>query len=436
MKQLSFSTLLLTLPMLAGSSALAQSSYPVPIENQPCIAEAQAGQPLGRTTLKRRPTTSDPTATDEGNLDQKSVGIKKCKPQDPTADLINGRKLVGLEFVGPHVLTEADVTWAFRQEGILLPQTQIADAELLAKGVSLLKQLLERRGYFAATINTREDAGAGTIVFQVAEGRRSPLAEVRFEGNKNFSSQELVAKIRGYLADYQGTEDEYDADRFEFALRRLLNFVRSRGYLHATFGEPTRERDARGLILTVAVDEGLIYRLGEIRINGAEVIAPVKIREMLELKQGDLANSERLGKWVYEDLKKVYGELGFIQYAAELEPEFKVATKPANEGVVDLIVNIEEGRRFKVRTIKFKGSGLTEEELLRLMRIRAGDVFNYRLFEESITELSKLGLFEPIDKDKDTDFSTDEEEELVDIVIKLNPLRTEAESGQAHLNPR
>ncbi len=436
MKHLSFSKLILTLLMLAGSSALAHTSCPVPIENQLCIAEAQAGQPSGRPTLKRRPTTSDPKATDESNLDQKSVGIKKCKPQDPTADLINGRKLVSLEFVGPHVLTEADVTWAFRQEGILVPQTQIADAELLAKGVSLLRQLLERRGYFAATINTREDAGAGTIVFQVAEGRRFPLAEVRFEGNKNFSSQELVEKIRGYLADYQGTEDEYDADRFEFALRRLSNFVRSRGYLQATFGEPTRERDARGLILTVAVNEGVVYRLGEIRIKGAEVIAPVRIREMLDLKQGDLANGQRFAKWLYEDVKKIYGELGFIEYTAEIEPEFKAASQTANEGVVDLIVNMEEGRRFRVRTIKFQGSGLTDEELLRPMRIRAGDVFNDRLFEESIKELNKLGLFDPIDKDKDTDFSTDEEEGLVDIVIKLNPLNSEAASGQSRFNRR
>jgi outer membrane protein insertion porin family len=422
MKHLSFFKLSLMLLMLAGS-ALAQTSYPIQIENQPCIAEAGASQPSGRPTLKRRPTTSDPKAPDEGNLDQKSVAIEKCKPQDPNADLINGRKLLRVQFEGLHALTGGDVVLAFRESGIVLPQTQMSAAELSSKGVTLLKQLLESRGYFDASINTREDAAGGTIVFLVAEGSRLPLAEVQFEGNKNFSSQELASKIKGYLAYYEKTE-EYDADRFEFALRSLLNFVRSRGYLQATFAEPTRERDARGVVLTVAVDEGVVYRLGEIRIKGAEVIAPVRIREMLDLEQGDVASGERLGKWLYEDLKRVYGELGFIQYTAEIEPEFKVATKTANEGVVDLIVNIEEGRRFRVRRIKFQGNGLTDEELLRLMGIRAGDVFNDRLFEESIRELNKLGLFEPIDKDKDTDFSTNEEEGLVDIVIKLNALNS------------
>jgi outer membrane protein insertion porin family len=419
MKHLSFSKLLLMLLMLAGSTALAQTSYQVPIENQPCIAVAGA-----RPTLKRRPTTSDPTATDESNLDQKGAGGEKCKSQDPTADLINGRKFLRVQFEGLHALTEGDVVRAFGESGIGLPQAQMPGAELSSKGVTILKQLLERRGYFDATINTREDAEAGKIVFLVAEGSRLPLAEVRFEGNKNFSSLELASKIRGYLADFERTEDEYDPDLLEFALRRLLNFVRSRGYLQATFSEPTKERDARGLVLNVAVDEGVVYRLGEIRLKGAEAVAPVKVREMLDLKQGDLANGEKLGKWLFEDLKKVYGELGFIEYTGEIEPEFKVATNTANEGVVDLIVNIEEGRRFRVRTIKFQGNDLTDEELVRLMRIRVGDVFNQRLFEESIDELNKLGLFASIDKDRDADFKTDQELGLIDIVIKLRPAET------------
>jgi hypothetical protein len=58
MKHLSFSKLLLMLLMFEGSSALAQTSYPVAIGNQPCIVEAESGKAL----LKRRPTTSDPTA--------------------------------------------------------------------------------------------------------------------------------------------------------------------------------------------------------------------------------------------------------------------------------------------------------------------------------------------------------------------------------------
>ena len=257
--------------------------------------------------------------------------------------------------------------------------------------------------------------------FLVDEGKSLPLAEVRFEGNMKDSSGELAAKTREYLVRYRETEYEYDSDSCEYALRRTLNFVRSQGYPQATFSEPKIEIDARGLVLSIAVDEGRLYRLGEIKIEGAEAIAPAKVRAMLALRPGDIVDAEAVGNWLFERLKKAYGELGFIEYTAEPEPEFKAAANSDGEGVVDFKVYIEEGQRFRIHTIKFKGSSLADEELLKVLKIRTGEVFNRRLYEESIDELNKLGLFEFIDKDRDADFTTNEELALINIVIKLNP---------------
>jgi outer membrane protein assembly factor BamA len=51
--------------------------------------------------------------------------------------------------------------------------------------------------------------------------------------------------------------------------------------------------------------------------------------------------------------------------------------------------------------------------------VREGDVYNQRLFEESVRKINETGLFYPMDKDKDVDFSTTEEEGLVSLRIKL-----------------
>jgi outer membrane protein insertion porin family len=246
----------------------------------------------------------------------------------------------------------------------------------------------------------------------------------------------LESKAREYVGHYREMEEGYDAVSFEFAIRELLNFVRGRGYLQATFGEPTKVVEGDGLVLTIVVNEGALYRLGEIRIEGAEAIASEKIKAMLGLRRGDIANAALLGEWLFEDLKKAYGELGFIEYTAEPEPKFRAATSNTNEGIVDFKVSIEEGRQFRVHTIKFQGNGFTDEELLRLCRIRAGHIFNQRLFEESIGELNKLGLFEFIDKDSDVDFKTDEEVGLIDIVVKLNIPGSELVTQQSSSNRR
>ena len=139
---------------------------------------------------------------------------------------------------------------------------------------------------------------------------------------------------------------------------------------------------------------------------------------MLSLQKGDSANGEELSRWLFEELKKLYGENGYIQYTAEVTPEFSQASHKS-VGIVDLQVNIDEGKRFRLFRVRFVGDVLEENTLREAMLLHDGDVYSQTLFEKSIDRLNDTGLFESIDKDKDADFRTNEEEGLVDIVIKL-----------------
>lgn len=251
---------------------------------------------------------------------------------------------------------------------------------------------------------------------------QSAIGEIRFEGNRIFSSQELAGRMGEFLHEY--SRSGYDVEIFDVCLRRLANFVRSRGYLQARLGEPKKELTQRGLVITVPVEEGALYRLGEIKIVGAENFTSEQVRAMLSLQRNDIVNGEAIGKWLYEDLKKLYGEMGYIQYMAEPEHEFRLSDPVANEGVVDFKVTIEEGRQFTLRSIRFVGSSVSQRELNNLFLIHPGDVYNHQLFERSVNQLNETGWFEMIDKDKDTHFVTDEEEALLSITLRLKRARS------------
>jgi outer membrane protein insertion porin family len=410
MKRLSFFIAVLGFLTSVSPSGLAQAK-------PPCIADVAHRGP----TLKRRQPAPQTPATNEGSVEQKLLPKEKCEQKDLTVDPLNNQP-IRIDFDGLHAFPEADMVKAFRERRIGLSTTQISDSQVLAKANALIKELLESRGYFNATVAVRLIEDAKSILFLVDEGQRLSIAEVRFAGNRSFSSVELSAKLREYLADYQETQASYDSEIFDFCSRRLLNFIRTQGYLQATFDEPTKEIDGGGLILTVPVNEGVLYRLGDIKIEGARAFAPEKIRAMLNLQRGEIANGEKIGKWLFEDLKKTYGEMGYIQYTAEPEPEFRAADD-RNEGIVDFTVTIDEGRQFRIQDIKFYGESLPEKELLSILRIRADDVFNQRLFEESIKELNEMGWFKWIDKDRDVNFATDEEQGIINIVITVNNLK-------------
>jgi outer membrane protein insertion porin family len=234
-------------------------------------------------------------------------------------------------------------------------------------------------------------------------------------GNKIFSTAELGQNIRECMTGYH--RDYYDGEVFEYCKHRLANFVKSRGYLEAEFGEPSLEESSASVVVTIPVKEGVLYRFGEIKIEGSSLFSPEKLKAMSPLRKGEIADGEKLSEWMYDKLKRVYGEHGYIQYTAEVTPEFK--SGPDNsEGVVDLEITIDEGRCFKVGKIKFVGEQLPDN-LESMMLIHGCDVYNASLYEKGIDNLNNSGLFEFVDKDKDADFRANEEDGWVDIAIKL-----------------
>lgn len=328
-----------------------------------------------------------------------------------------------IQFEGLRVFNDSYLFKVLREQGIITDDLPLSPEEI-EQAQTALKKLMADQGYTHATVVARDEQSnpnLRNLTFVVNEGEPSRIAEIRFVGNKVFSSSELTDKMRQcWAGQNEDPERIYDAEEFGICLRRLDNFVRSKGYLQASFHDPERSESKAGLVMTVHADENRLFRLGEIKIDGAKSIPAERVRAMLSLRPGEAADGETIARWLFEDLKTAYGELGYIEYIAEPEPEFRAAADVANEGIVDFKVTIEEGQQFRVRTIKFEGRNLPKD-LRSHLRLQAGNVYSPRLFAEGIEELNRLGLFEEVDKDSDVKFTTDEEAGLVDLVIKLEP---------------
>ena len=372
------------------------------------VADPGAQEFTSRPTLKQRPPA--------WNAGSDLVSYQQHSDQETSSQEVNEPQV---RFDGLHALAESDVLKLFREGDVWVRKDQTSTLDVTARAAAVLKEALEGHGYLQANVEARLDGGTNTVNILVSEGRRFAIREVRFEGTRVFSPRELAAKMTGFLESYEESRRGYHAEIFDYCLRRLTDDVRSRGYLQARFTEPKKELTEGELVITVRGEEGILYRLGEVKIDGAHNLTEQQVIAMLSLNRGDIANGEAIGKWLFEDLKGLYGEKGYIQYMAEPVPDFRVIDNAVNEGVVDLKVAIEEGPQFKIRSIKFEGSNVSEEELRKLLLIHAGDVFNYQSFEKSVNRLNESKLFEMIDKDKDTDFRTDEEGALLDITFRI-----------------
>ncbi|HSS20197.1 MAG TPA: POTRA domain-containing protein [Pyrinomonadaceae bacterium] len=344
-----------------------------------------------------------------------------------------------IRFEGMRVFGESQLVRALRDEHIMTDDTPLR-SDQVEQITATLKRVMSDAGYLHATIEARDelsDANVKALTLIINEGEQVNIADIRFVGNKIFSSAVLAQQLRECMAEDQ-TEPkiQYDALEFGLCLRRAANFVRSKGYLEASLHDPEIHEIKDGLVVSVQVDEGIRYRLGDITISGAKAIATDTVRGMLSLQKGEFADSEKIFKWLLNDVKKTYDELGYIEYLGEAETELQKPANGATEGVLNLKVTIEEGAQFKVRTISFAGKRLPEKKLRSLLRLRPGDVFNQTLFEQGIVEMNKVEDFVPISLERDVKFTTDEEHGLIDILIRIDNLSIDPQEDLRLPNPK
>lgn len=248
-----------------------------------------------------------------------------------------------------------------------------------------------------------------------------PKWRVEFEGNKIFSSDILLEKLNLNLAKYVESQDKYDAALFNHFLRKdVLDFLRNRGYLTAKIAEPIVQKGDQGLKVIVSIEEGRLYRLGRVDIQGAKVFTSEQLLEKLNLKRGDIATTQELHSWLSERTKKLYEDNGYIQSSYEAEPTFKPNAEKEGEGIVDLQVAIDEGKCFVISEIAFLNNRETPDHVLRsALLIKEGERFSQHQLAESIEKLNHLGLFTQIYSDRDIELIINEENSTLKITIRV-----------------
>jgi outer membrane protein insertion porin family len=351
-----------------------------------------------------------------------------------------------IQFEGLKSVSESDVLKTFRERRVGVSKESLYDPVKIRIAIRVLKELLAAKGHPNATIaEGRENVSATSvaITFQITEGPRVRVAEIQFEGSKVFKSGKLrdqmkYVKEAGLISRFKDL-DILDRQKLDYDLHQVDNYMRSKGYLQARHGEPRIEglgprRTGFPILplpfissiddtlkITVPIIDGKLYRLGDLKVEGNSIFSEQAIKAIIGLQKGEVANGEALSKALYENLKKYYGQQGFIQYTAEVTPTFKDNPQNPNEGVADFLVTIDEGKQFTLRRLEFTGNTFTRDNVLRReVLINEGDIYNQGLFEFSVTRLNQLGYFNPIDKDKDADYRTNEEEGLVDVTVKVS----------------
>ena len=142
------------------------------------------------------------------------------------------------------------------------------------------------------------------LVFEITEGKKTGVKEIRFVGTHAFSNGRLkdVIKISesNWLSFLQST-DIYDPDRVEADRDLLRRFYLKNGYADVRIVSAIGEYDPakKGFIVTFNIDEGSQYRVGTVDvISNVHSIDPASLRGSLKIGAGNVYNADLVEKSV------------------------------------------------------------------------------------------------------------------------------------------
>jgi outer membrane protein insertion porin family len=168
--------------------------------------------------------------------------------------------------------------------------------------------------------------------------------------------------------------------------------------------------------IALPVEEGRLYRLNKITFVGVKLFRTPEtlMRPLFGMAEGDPFSTAKLRKGI-ENLRKLYGEFGYIDFVPE--PNFDPLP---NTDKIDLTLTADEGKQFFVRRIDFSGNATTRDKVIRReIMLDEGDIFNNRLWELSILRLNQLGYFEALKAEEAADIKRNTQTSTVDITLKV-----------------
>ena len=260
--------------------------------------------------------------------------------------------------------------------------------------IAAIKKIYEDKGYLDATVTFKaipQPDNTAIAVFTVNEGAQVRITDIKFTGNTAFSSRRLRAVMatgtHNLLSFFTGSGN-LDRKKLQEDIDRITAFYYDSGYLNVHVAQPLITRNGSQLTITIAIEEGIPYRVGTITLSG-DLKAPEKeLRDKLTLKPGEIFRGSTMQHDVLT-LSDFYSNRGF----AFVNVDPRTGLDPLHH-VVDVDFAINPGQEVLVDRIKITGNTKTSDKVIRReMQIQEQEPYSAELIRESKARLDRLGFF-------------------------------------------
>ena len=282
------------------------------------------------------------------------------------------------------------------KEGEIFRQTTLERV-----GLELQRQYVAQ-GRYGVSIDTKIDQlprNRVDLKIIIDEGENAVIRHINIVGAESFSQEELLKQFElqhPSLLSFYKNDDKYAREKLGGDLESLESFYRNQGYadfkLKST--EVSITPDLEQVYISIGVDEGDIYKVGDVSMLGElGDIEKENLMRLLVVSEGQTFSQARVTA-SEERLTNILGNSGYTFATAKGVPKIN------EDGTVDLQFYVEAGQRAYVRRISFSGNSLTQDEVMRReLRQMEGGWASTAQIDLTKRRLDRLGYFKKVEVD-------------------------------------
>ncbi len=222
-------------------------------------------------------------------------------------------------------------------------------------------------------------------VMVVVVQERPAIAKLDFVGLKEFDKDVILKALKDTGIAEGRIFDRALLEKAEQELKRQY-LTRGKYGVNITTTVTPLERNRVGINFNI--EEGVAAKIRQINFVGAKSFSDKELQAQFELttpgwftwySKSDQYSRQKLSADL-EKLKSFYMNQGYLEFNVE---STQVSISPDKQDVF-ITVNVVEGERYQVSSVKLAGEfSVPENELRQLVNVRAGDVFSRERLNES-----------------------------------------------------
>ncbi|MBW1845375.1 MAG: outer membrane protein assembly factor BamA, partial [Deltaproteobacteria bacterium] len=306
------------------------------------------------------------------------------------------------------------------RDNLTLTTGSTLDIPLLFENRERIEALYRAEGYYLAQVRYEiEETGPDAVAvnFEVSENDKLTLTKISFDGNEEFTDDELTLRLKtkswrwySYVTKYLDRSGTYSEPVFMQDLQTLQSKYLDAGYIQVEISDPEVTPVEDGLEVVVEIKEGRRFNTGTVDVAGDDSVDIDALRDRLSLKVGEPFSRSFLNSDL-KSLEDFYTNRGF--YQAEVAPLTRVNE---TDEVVDVTFEVVKGPLYFIREIDITGNTTTVDTVIRReVPTVEGELYSVRRMRLANRRIRGLGYFEDISLDaKLTDF-----EDQLDLEVRV-----------------